>query len=120
MSTAKKRLSESPRKVQTEMTAFTGKRTDNKNTPPRSYAQAVSANRFEPLSEDEEDEVMEDTQASDSSDATPNQDNTKSSSSATKEKFTNPLSKKSQRKMNHAAKKGCYKTIQKESDSNLI
>jgi hypothetical protein len=113
MSSAIKRLSESPRKVQTEMTAFTGKRTDNKNTPPRSYAQAVSANRFEPLSEDDEDEVMEEAQASDSSDATPNQDNTKSSSSATKEKFTNPLSKKSHRKMNHAAKKDVTRPFKK-------
>ena len=50
----RKRLSSSsPKKVQTEMTLFTGKRSDNKSSPARSYAQAAS-NRFEALSDDEE------------------------------------------------------------------
>jgi hypothetical protein len=56
MQVARKRLSSSsPRKIQTEMMAFTGKWTDNKNSPARNYAQAT-ANRFEALSDEEDTE----------------------------------------------------------------
>jgi hypothetical protein len=54
MQSTKKRLpAESPRKIQTEMTSFTGKRADNKDSPSRSYAQVTSTNRFKALSDPE-------------------------------------------------------------------
>jgi hypothetical protein len=112
MSTDKKRLSsESPRKVQTEMTSFTGERIDNKASPARSYAQVASNNRFEALSdpENEDDEMQNAAQSSDSSDTTPKQVNAKALSISTKEKYQNPLSKKSQRKIAKAAKKDVRK-----------
>jgi hypothetical protein len=125
MATDKKRLSSvSPRKVQTEMTSFTGKKIDNKVSPARSYAQAASNNRFEALSDpeneddemqnaarsrNEDDEMQDIAQSSDSSDTTPKQDNAKAMSISTKEKYQNPLSKKSQRKLAKAAKKDARK-----------
>lgn len=104
----RKRLpTDSPRKVQTEMTAFTGKRSDNKSTPNRSYAQATSNNRFEALSDPEdEDEIMADA-SSDSSDITPNTANTKTTVTAdgSKEGCPSPLSRKEQRKLAKGDKK---------------
>ncbi len=93
----RKRLSSSsPKTVQTEMTLFTGKRSDNKRSPARSYAQAVS-NRFEALSDDEEmkDVIADEHSTGDSSDTTPIQDNAKSIGKkdvVAPKKVTNPLS----------------------------
>jgi hypothetical protein len=103
MPTSKKRFtSTSPRKVQTEMTAFTGKRIDNKSTPTRSYAQAASANRFEALSDEEydDDEEMEDA-LSEESDTTPKQVNAKVANESNK----SPLSKKALRKLAKESRK---------------
>ncbi len=48
------------------MTAFTGKRSDNKTTPNRSYAQATSNTRFDALSDPEyDDEIMADASSKD-------------------------------------------------------
>jgi hypothetical protein len=104
MPTSKKRMSSlSPRKVQTEMMAFAGKKVDNKVSPARSYAQAVSTNRFEPLSDNElEDDVeMEDDRSEVGSDTTPKQIN----AASTMESLKNQLSKKSLRKIAKASKK---------------
>ena len=92
------------------MTSFAGKRSDNKNTPNRSYAQVTSGNRFEALSdpEDQKDEEMENAFSSDSSDATPRQGNAKTKDFTDTNKIahlSNPLSKKSQRKLSKAARK---------------
>jgi hypothetical protein len=112
---ARKRLpSDSPRKIQTDMTSFTGKRSDNKNTPNRSYAQVASGNRFEPLSDEEKDEVMEDTFSSASSEATPKQGNAQTkdtNESGRKATVPNPLSKKSQRKLAKATRKESHTKI---------
>lgn len=85
------------------MTAFTGKRTDNENSPARSYAQAT-ANRFEALSdeEDTEDVTMEEVSSGssgDSSNTTPKQVNATPAGTKDAEslkKSANPLSKRSQ------------------------
>ncbi len=67
---------------------------DSKTSPPRSYAQVVAVNRFEVLSDPEQDdEEMPETYSSEDSDMTPKQDNAKPSSSIDKEKYLNPLSK---------------------------
>jgi hypothetical protein len=111
MPTSKKRLpTESPKKIQTEMTSFTGKRIDNKTSPARSYAQVTSGNRYEALSDPEyEDEEMEDIESNDS-DTTPKQDNATISSSANKESLSNPLSKKAQRKLSKVTKNDAKKS----------
>jgi hypothetical protein len=85
MHPVRKRLpTDSPRKVQTDMTLFTGKRSDNKNTPNRKYAQAASGNRFEALSDPkgDHDEEMVDTFSSDTSETTPKQGNVKTKNSS--------------------------------------
>jgi hypothetical protein len=111
-SSKKRQPTESPRKIQTEMTSFTGKRVDSKNSPPRSYAQVAAANRYEALSDPEqEDEEMTEAQLSDDSDTTPKKDNAQPSSTITKEAALNPLSKKSQRKLMKTAKKDVKKTV---------
>jgi hypothetical protein len=86
------------------MTLFMGKRSDNKNMPNRSYAQAASGNRFEALSDPEDDhnEEMVDTFSSDTNETTPKQGNAKAKISSESNKMSNcanPLSKKSQRKL---------------------
>ncbi len=92
------------------MTSFTGKRVDSKTSPSRSYVQVVAVNRFEVLSDPEQDdEEMTETHSSEDSDMTPKQDNAKPSSSNDKEKYLNPLSTKSQRKMAKTAKKDVKK-----------
>lgn len=102
MQPVRKRLpTDSPHKIQTEMTLFTGKRSDNKGTPNRSYAQATFNNRSEALSDPEgdKDEEMEDAFTSDSSDTTPKQANAttlKETESIKLSSLSNPLSKKSQ------------------------
>jgi hypothetical protein len=127
MQPVRKRLStDSPKKVQTELTLFTGKRCDTKNTPNRSYAQAASGNRFEVLSDpdDDKDEEMEDNFSTDSSETTPKQGNDKttvSSKSSSITKYTNPLSKKSQRKMSKAIRKDSHtKTNNKITNNPLL
>jgi hypothetical protein len=111
MQASRKQLpTDSPRKIQTDMTSFAGKHSDNKNTPNRSYAQVTSGNRFEALSDhkDQKDEEMENAFSSDSSDATPRQGNTKTKDSIDTNKIahlSNPLSRKSQRKISKAARK---------------
>ncbi len=119
MHSTKKRLpTESPRKIQTEMTSFTGKRVDNKNSPPRSDAQVVSANRFESLSDPEdEDKEMAEVQSSDNSDMTPKKDNAKSTTTDTN-KHQNPLSKRSQQRLAKAGKTDAKKTS--KSNQNLF
>ncbi len=111
MPTSEKRLpTESPKKIQTEMTSFTGKRIDNKNSPARSYAQVTSGNRYEALSDPEyEDEEMEEID-SNASDTTPKQDNATTTSSASKEILSNPLSKNSQRKISKVTKNDAKKS----------
>jgi len=80
-SSKKRQPTESPRKIQTEMTSFTGKRVDSKNSPPRSYAQVAAANRYEALSDPEqEDEEMTEAQLSNDSDMIPKKDNAQPSS----------------------------------------
>jgi hypothetical protein len=60
MPSAKKRLPAiSPRKIQSEITTFIGKRHDNKKSPHRSYVKAVSSNPFAALAQDDEDEAMQ-------------------------------------------------------------
>ncbi len=97
------------------MTSFTGKRSDNKNTPNRSYAQVTPGNRFEPLSdnEDDKDEEMEETLSSASSDTTPKQGNARimSPEESKTGNTSNPLSKKSQRKMAKAIRKETHTKI---------
>ena len=118
MPTSKKRMSSlSPRKVQTEMTAFAGKKVDNKASPACSYAQAVSTNRFEPLSDNElEDDVeMEDDRSEVGSDTTPKQIN----AASTMESLKNPLSKKSLRKIAKASKKDA-KVTSKSTQSRFL
>jgi hypothetical protein len=83
---------------------------DSKTSPSRSYAQVVAVNRFEVLSDPEQDDKeMTETHSSEVSDMTPKQDNAKPSSSNDKEKYLNPLSTKSQRKMAKTAKKDVKK-----------
>ncbi len=69
----RKRVSSTaPKKAQAEITSFTSKRIDNKNSPRRSYVQAVSENPYEVLSGPDDDDVdMHDAETCDSSDATP-------------------------------------------------
>jgi hypothetical protein len=106
----RKRLnSSSPRKIQTDMTQFTGYQADNKSSPARSYAQATS-NRYEALSDEDEieDTTMEDASSSDDSETSPVQDNAKATGmkkAGTQKLPANPLSKKSQRKAAQDLKK---------------
>jgi hypothetical protein len=92
-----------------EMTSFTGKRTDNKSSPARSYAQAAS-NRFEALSDDDEmeDVIADEYSTGDSSNTTPIQDNAKSmgtKDAGAPKKVTNLLSEKALRKAAQEKKK---------------
>jgi hypothetical protein len=111
MQSTKKRFStESPRKIQIDMSLFTGKCSNNKNTPNKSYAQVTADNRFKALSDpdEEKDEEMENIFTSNSSDTTPKQGNatTKDSSDTLKvPNLSNPLSKKSQIKLAKASRK---------------
>jgi hypothetical protein len=84
----RKRLSStSPRKGhQVDITSFTSKRVDNNLSPRRSYAQAVTANPYEVLSEDDvKDEAMADAESCNSSEATQKTDNAQVSQSSTNE-----------------------------------
>jgi hypothetical protein len=70
MQPIRKRLpTDSPRKIQMDMTSFIGKRFVNKTMPTRSYAQVATGNRYEALSDpdDDEDVDMEDTSTGESS-----------------------------------------------------
>jgi hypothetical protein len=123
MATLKKRLhSSSPRKAQVDITSFTSKRADNKSSPRRSYAQALSDNPYEALSNpNDEDEIMEEIENSDSSDVTPKRGNAQvSESSETKneEEYQPSLSKRTQHKL-AKAKKNSPKG-QKESQTKLL
>ncbi len=106
---ARKR-STSPKMAQSDLTRFyTSKKLDNKNSPHRNYACAVTnENRFEALSENEEveDVNMEDA-TSDNSDDTPNTDNTQSTllSKNTLGGHSHPISNKDRRKLAKEAKK---------------
>jgi hypothetical protein len=108
MVTARKRLpSTSPKKAQVDITSFTSKRPDNKASPRRSYAQALSENPYEVLSEsNDEDEPMQETESCDSSKATPKTDNAQVSQppSDKGEEYQVPKSKKQQRKIAKAAR----------------
>jgi hypothetical protein len=107
MVTARKRLpSTSPKKAQVDITSFTSKRPDNKASPRRSYAQALSENPYEALSEsNEEDEPIEETESCNSSEATLKTDNQVSQSPSDKgEEYQAPKSKKQQRKIAKAAR----------------
>ncbi len=78
---------DSPQKIQMDMTLFTGKRFDNKTTPTRSYAPVATGNRYEALSDpdDDEDVDMEDASTGESSDATPIKVNAKPTESSSQQ-----------------------------------
>jgi hypothetical protein len=111
MQTSKKWLStDSPHKIQTDMTLFAGKCSNNKNIPNKSYAQVTSGIRFDALSdpEEEKDKEMVNALTSDSSDTTPRQGNAKTKESLKINKLAhlcNLLPKKSQRKIAKAFQK---------------
>jgi hypothetical protein len=119
----KRLLTDSPKKILTDLTLFTGKSCDTKNTPNRSYAQAASGNRFEALldPDDEKEEEMEDVFSTDNSETTPKQGNAKTRASSESSRITrsaNPLSKKSQCKMAKTIRKESYTKINNKITNN--
>jgi hypothetical protein len=109
MAMLRKRLpSSSPRKAQVDITSFTSKRADNKSSPRRSYAQALSENPYKALSDPvDEDEIMEEIENSDSSDVTPKRGNaqvSESSENKNEEEYQPSQSKRTQCKLAKANK----------------
>jgi hypothetical protein len=70
MSSRKRLTSNSPRKIQAEITHFTGKKPDNRSSPLKSYAAAASINRYEALSNDDEEDNTPEVDRCDRSDDT--------------------------------------------------
>jgi hypothetical protein len=110
MVSAGKRLSStSLKKAQAEITSFTRKSIDSKNSLSHSYAQPVLDNPYEVLLDpDNEDEVMDDAE-SNTGNVTPKKDNmqvSQSSNSENAEAYQPLLSKKMQRKTAKASKTG--------------
>jgi hypothetical protein len=97
MSSRKRLTSNSPRKIQAEKTNFTGKKPDNRSSPLKSYAAAASINRYEALSDDDEEDNTQEIDHCDSSDDTQVTANAQQTPFTTEQEYQPAQSRRNQR-----------------------
>jgi hypothetical protein len=96
--TSRKRLtSNSPRKIQADITNFTGKKPDNRSSPLKSYAAAASINRYEALYDEDEEDTNQQTDHCDSSADTQVTANAQQTPTTTEEVYQPAQSRRNQR-----------------------